>query len=68
LKNLHVEQFRKIVGDGILAQAAGDDLSPFLTDWTGKFEARSPANDFVVLRPKTTGEVSEILKFCNEEK
>jgi FAD/FMN-containing dehydrogenase len=75
LKPVHLEQFSKILGgakSSILSEANGDDLSGYLTDWTGKFTSKSGLSseptDFTVLRPDSTEKVSYILKFCNENK
>jgi len=69
-----LEQFQKILGSesgrAILSEANGDDLSGYLTDWTGKFKAKTnnEATKFIVLRPDSTEKVSNILKFCSEER
>lgn len=77
MTSAHLEHFYKILGPngGILSQAKGDDLSAYLTDWTGKFKAQTQSksekdenNNFVVLKPKGREQVSEILKFCNEQR
>jgi FAD/FMN-containing dehydrogenase len=39
---------------------AQDDLAPYNNDWMGKYTGRATT----VLKPKTTQEVSEILKWC----
>ena len=41
-----------------------EELDPYNTDWIGRFRGRSTT----VLKPKTTQEVSEILKWCNERR
>lgn len=43
---------------------AADELETFNKDWMGRFHGRSTT----VLKPKTTQEVSEILKWCNERR
>ena len=40
-----------------------DDVDPYNHDWMGKFHGRST----LVLKPKTTEEVSSIMKYCNEQ-
>ncbi|CAD8213475.1 unnamed protein product [Paramecium octaurelia] len=51
--------FEKIVGTtNILTQ----DLNPFNTDWMNKYVGSSE----IVLTPQTTDQVSQILRFCNE--
>jgi hypothetical protein len=41
-----------------------EDVQPFNVDWMHKFKGDSS----VVLRPKTTQQVSDILKHCNSRK
>ena len=43
--------------------ASADDLQPFNDDWMYKYHGKSQ----IVVKPKTTQEVSEILKYCNEQ-
>lgn len=42
--------------------SAASELSPFNNDWMNKYHG----NSTTVLRPRTTQEVSEIVKYCNE--
>lgn len=69
-----MEHFQRILSKpgGILSRKSSDDLSAYLTDWTGKYSALkygdSFVDDFLVLRPSSTEQVSEILKFCNEQR
>jgi FAD/FMN-containing dehydrogenase len=44
--------------------ADAEELSTFNNDWMGRFHGKSTT----VLKPKTTQEVSEILKWCNERR
>ncbi|KAG9007220.1 hypothetical protein FRB93_008043 [Tulasnella sp. JGI-2019a] len=44
--------------------ATTDDLKPFNSDWMDKYHGQSKC----VLRPRTTKEVSEILKYCWEKR
>lgn len=44
--------------------AAADELEQFNVDWIGRFRGQSTT----VLKPKTTDEVSQILKWCNERR
>ncbi|KXN89882.1 D-lactate dehydrogenase [cytochrome] 2, mitochondrial [Leucoagaricus sp. SymC.cos] len=44
--------------------SAPDELDPFNNDWVGRFHGSSTT----VLKPKTTKQVSEILKWCNERR
>ncbi|KAF9056320.1 FAD-binding domain-containing protein [Panaeolus papilionaceus] len=41
-----------------------DELEPFNNDWMGRYKGRSTT----ILKPKTTQEVSEILKWCNAKR
>eukprot|EP00118_Oscarella_pearsei_P002158 m.9703 g.9703 ORF g.9703 m.9703 type:complete len:491 (+) comp21565_c0_seq1:55-1527(+) len=53
--------FSRIVGpEGILMNP--DDTASFNVDWLNLFQGASPA----VLRPKSTDEVSAILRYCHE--
>ena len=47
--------------DGI-SQDATDDLEPFNRDWMKKYRGHTK----VVLKPKSTEEVSKVLKYCND--
>jgi FAD/FMN-containing dehydrogenase len=47
--------------DGVSKDAV-DDIEPFNSDWMRKYRGRAQ----LVLKPKSTQEVSEILKYCNE--
>ncbi len=51
---------------GVLTLKNGtpDDLEPYNTDWMQKYRGQSQ----VVLRPKTTQQVSDILRHCNERR
>jgi hypothetical protein len=44
--------------------AAADELDQFNSDWIGRFKGHSTT----VLKPKTTQEVSQIVKWCNDRK
>jgi len=41
-----------------------DELTPFNDDWMGKYKGKSTT----VLKPRTTEEVSKIVKYCNEKR
>jgi hypothetical protein len=41
-----------------------EELDSYNTDWIGRYKGRSTT----VLKPKTTQEVSDILKWCNERR
>ncbi|KAL7820170.1 hypothetical protein V8C44DRAFT_73803 [Trichoderma aethiopicum] len=64
-----VAHFKKLLGgehaviDGANA-AAEDDLKPFNEDWMHKYRGQSR----LVLKPASTDEVSQILRYCNERK
>ncbi|KAI9269016.1 hypothetical protein BDA99DRAFT_503247 [Phascolomyces articulosus] len=59
-----VAYFKSIVGENGLIYGNEDDLFAFNTDWMNKFRGKSQ----LVLKPKTTQQVSDILKYCNEQK
>ncbi|RVX71270.1 putative D-lactate dehydrogenase, mitochondrial [Exophiala mesophila] len=65
----HVQFFKSALGDdaavldGVTKDAA-DDLEPFNSDWMRKYRG----NTKLVLKPKSTQEVSKILKYCNDHK
>jgi (R)-2-hydroxyglutarate---pyruvate transhydrogenase len=40
-----------------------DDAKPYNVDWMNKYRGQGR----VVLRPKTVGQVSKIMKYCNQE-
>ena len=42
--------------------ATSDDLAAFNNDWLGKYIGKSP----IVVKPKTTEEVSKVMKYCYE--
>ncbi|KAK3356954.1 hypothetical protein B0T25DRAFT_497768 [Lasiosphaeria hispida] len=66
----HVAHFRSLLGDsnsalidGVAnAEAAADDLEPFNSDWMRKYRGHTQ----LVLKPASTTEVSQILKYCND--
>ncbi|KAI8579232.1 hypothetical protein K450DRAFT_243410 [Umbelopsis ramanniana AG] len=60
----HVEHFKSIVGDNGMIYDNDDDLFVFNTDWMNKYRGKSK----LVLKPKTTQQVSDIMKYCNENK
>ncbi|XP_059469667.1 D-2-hydroxyglutarate dehydrogenase, mitochondrial-like [Neocloeon triangulifer] len=63
LNDRHLTTFKNILPGRVLTSET-DDLELFNTDWLRTVRG----NSSVVLRPKTTEEISEILKFCNQEK
>lgn len=65
----HVQFFKSALGDDAavidgLATDATDDLEPFNQDWMKKYRGHTK----LVLKPKSTEEVSRVLKYCNENK
>jgi FAD/FMN-containing dehydrogenase len=69
LSSEHVDFFKSVLSDasavidGVTADA-GDDLEAFNSDWMRKYRGHTR----LVLKPKTTEEVSKVLKYCNEKK
>jgi hypothetical protein len=65
----HVEHLKSLLSspNGVMSTLDGsatvDDLQPFNDDWMNKYHGKSQ----IVVKPKTTQEVSEILKYCNEQ-
>ena len=64
----HVAHFRGLLGeggsaliDGVTGDAA-EDIAPFNSDWMRKYRGHCQ----LVLRPSTTEQVSQILKYCND--
>lgn len=56
-----VSFFTSVLGpQGVVRDA--DDLEPYNTDWMRKFRGRAT----VALKPKTTEQVSKLLKYCND--
>ncbi|KAL1959915.1 hypothetical protein VTO42DRAFT_583 [Malbranchea cinnamomea] len=69
LTSEHVQYFKDLLGsqsaviDGVTADAT-DDIEPFNLDWMRKYRGHAR----LVLKPKSTKEVSEVLKYCNSHK
>ncbi|OAA67377.1 D-lactate dehydrogenase 2 [Cordyceps fumosorosea ARSEF 2679] len=67
LNGEHVAFFRELLGgdsaiiDGV-GRDAEDDMLPFNEDWMHKYRGQAR----LVVKPKTTEQVSEILKYCND--
>lgn len=59
-----LNQFRQILQDPNSLVTNEDDLVVFNEDWMRKYRGQSK----LVLKPKTTQQVSEILKYCNDNK
>lgn len=65
LNDTHLSTFERILPGGrVLTLAKGDDLESYNTDWLRTVRG----NSSVVLKPKTAEEVSEVLRFCNQER
>ncbi|XP_076329152.1 D-2-hydroxyglutarate dehydrogenase, mitochondrial-like [Tachypleus tridentatus] len=63
LSSKDLEFFQRLLGqEKVLADV--EELDGYNTDWMKMFRGSSS----LVLRPKTTDEVSEILKYCNKHK
>ncbi|KAI1173744.1 hypothetical protein F4777DRAFT_424103 [Nemania sp. FL0916] len=64
----HVTFFRGLLGkdsaivDGVTADVAADDMEPYNGDWMRKYRGHCR----LVLKPGSTEEVSQILKYCND--
>jgi (R)-2-hydroxyglutarate---pyruvate transhydrogenase len=63
----HVSFFKSTLGDASavidgLTSDASDDLEAFNSDWMHKYRGHAR----LVLKPKTTEEVSKVLKYCND--
>ncbi|KAJ0405670.1 hypothetical protein ATCC90586_004473 [Pythium insidiosum] len=54
--------FEELLSPGAVLTAL-DDTAPFTTDWLNKYKAQSAHQ--MVLRPKTTAQVSAILRHCH---
>jgi (R)-2-hydroxyglutarate---pyruvate transhydrogenase len=63
----HVQFFKDTLGenaaviDGVTSDS-GDDLEAFNSDWMRKYRGHTK----LVVKPKTTEEVSKVLKYCND--
>lgn len=62
-----MQYFKQLLGassaviDGVTTDAASD-LEPFNSDWMRKYKGQTQ----LVLKPQTTKEVSQVLKYCND--
>ena len=59
-----MDRFRAILKEaGEMAVLIDEDARPYNTDWMNKYRGLGS----VVLRPKTTAQVAEIMKYCDAE-
>lgn len=64
----HVAHFKKLLGseaaviDAVTDGATAEDLEPFNLDWMRKYRGHCS----LVLKPASTDEVSQVLKYCND--
>ncbi|GBO33915.1 D-2-hydroxyglutarate dehydrogenase, mitochondrial, partial [Araneus ventricosus] len=63
LTSKDIDFFQSLLGPNRIVQHS-DDLVSYNTDWLKSHKGASA----LALRPKTTEEVSEILKYCNKQK
>ncbi|KAK4106831.1 hypothetical protein N658DRAFT_32229 [Parathielavia hyrcaniae] len=65
----HVDYFRSLLSsesaviDGVTNEGAADDIEPFNSDWMRKYRGHCK----LVLKPGSTEEVSQILRYCNDK-
>lgn len=69
LTDEHVQHFKAVLGDAAIIGGVNDngataDIEPFNRDWMGKYRGHTQ----LVLRPKSTAEVSAVLAYCNEHR
>lgn len=68
LTSEHIEAIKKLLSSPAAClstldgSATADDLAAFNNDWLGKYIGKSP----IVVKPKTTEEVSKVMKYCYE--
>lgn len=64
----HVNHFKQLLGadaavlDAVTNDAVAGDLEPFNSDWMRKYRGHCR----LVLKPRSTDEVSKVLKYCND--
>lgn len=64
LDETDVSFFRQVLGSDNYVITNAEDLDFFNEDWMRKYKGQSG----LVLKPKTTEQVSQILKYCNDKK
>lgn len=62
MNSVHIDMFRSIVGDARLSTKS-EDLAVYGKDWT-----KATPQASLLLFPKTSEEVSKILRYCHEQK
>lgn len=68
LNEQHVAHFKQLLGkdsavlDGVTGEVSADDMEPFNMDWMRKYRGHCQ----LVLKPGSTDEVSQVLKYCND--
>ena len=60
----HIAHFKTVVGRESGVVTDQDELKGFTSDWMHKYHA--PGS--VVLRPTSTDQVSDLLKYCNDNR
>lgn len=63
LDEADLTKFRQILPEASSIVTSEEDLVGFNEDWMRKYKGQSK----LVLKPKTTAQVSEILKYCNDQ-
>lgn len=59
-----IDYFNSVISDGGSILTDKEDIKVFNTDWMHKFQGYSK----IVVRPKTTQQVSKIVAHCNQRK
>ncbi|PJF17345.1 putative D-lactate dehydrogenase (Cytochrome) [Paramicrosporidium saccamoebae] len=64
LKDADLTEFRKILDNSGDVVDSSDDLEKYNRDWTGRYCGSAT----IALRPRTTEQVSRLLKYCNRRR
>lgn len=64
LESSDIDKFKSILQDDNAILQEASDLEFYNEDWMRKYRGQSQ----LVLKPKTTEQVSQIIKYCNEQK
>lgn len=65
----HIKHLRSLLSSSasllstIDGSATADDLAGYNNDWMNKYHGKSP----IVIKPKTTEEVSKVMKYCYDQ-